>query len=318
MQAFRNVSIKRKLIAIIMLTSTVAVMLACLTFLAFELFTYQRTATRQLITLARIVADNSTAALEFEDRRSASEMLAALRAEPNLTSACIYTWDGRPFAVYLRGESRRDLPRRPGPPGVRFEDGHLVLFQPVVFDGDGIGTVYLNRSLDDVYTRLEWSAAIVLGVWLASSLAALLLSSRLHRVISEPTLRLAEMASRVSAERDYSLRASKRGNDEIGVLVDRFNEMMEQIQGRTRDLDEAHGALERHVAELCEEIGRRQRAQEEALDAKQAAEEASRAKSVFLANMSHELRTPLNAIIGYSEMLREDAERSAMHPPCPI
>jgi signal transduction histidine kinase len=207
----------------------------------------------------------------------------------------------------VRGESRRDLPRRPGKQGAEFRDRHLALFQPVIFEGDCIGTVYLKRNLRDMYARLERYAAIVLGVLLVSSLAALLLSSVLQRVISEPTLRLAEMASRVSAERDYSLRAPKRGNDEIGALVDSFNEMLEQIQVRTTDLDEAQTALERHVGELCDEIARRQRAQEELLAAKQAAEESSRAKGAFLANMSHELRTPLNAIIGYSEMLREDA-----------
>jgi signal transduction histidine kinase/CheY-like chemotaxis protein len=308
MQAFRNISIKRKLIGITMVTSTVALMLACSTFLAYELVTYRKTATQQLTTLAQIVAQNSTAALAFDDRRSASETLAALRAEPNLVAACIYTKDGRPFAAFLRGESRRDLPRRPGKEGAEFQDRHLALFQRVVFDGDRIGTVYLKRNLEDMYARLERYAGIVLGVLLLSSLAALLVSSKLQRVISEPTLRLAEMASRVSAERDYSLRAAKRGNDEIGVLVDSFNEMMGQVQVRTLDLHEAQSALERHVGELCEEIERRQRAQEETLAAKQAAEESSRAKSAFLANMSHELRTPLNAIIGYSEMLREDAE----------
>jgi signal transduction histidine kinase/CheY-like chemotaxis protein len=180
----------------------------------------------------------------------------------------------------------------------------------VVLDGDSIGTVYLKRDLQDMYTRLGHYAGIALVVLLIASLTALLLSSMLQRVISEPTLRLAEMAGRVSAERDYSLRAAKRGNDEIGVLVDSFNGMMEQIQARSRDLHVVQGALERQVAELVDEIARRQRAQEEALAAKQAAEESNRVKSAFLANMSHELRTPLNAIIGYSEILREDAEEA--------
>jgi signal transduction histidine kinase/CheY-like chemotaxis protein len=308
MRAFRDISIKRKMIGIIMATSTVALMLACSTFLAYELVTYRSTVTQQLTTLAQIVAESSTAALAFDDRRAARETLAALRAEPNLVAACIYTKNGQPFATFLRDGSRRDLPRHPGKQDAEFEDGHLALFQRVVLDRDWIGTVYLERDLQDMHARLERYAGIALGVLLISSLVALLLSSKLQRVISEPTLRLAEMASRVSAERDYSLRAAKLGHDEIGVLVDSFNEMMGQIQARTLDLQEVHGALERHVGELCEEIARRQRAQEEALAAKRAAEESNRVKSEFLANMSHELRTPLNAIIGYSEMLREDAE----------
>ena len=308
MRPFRDISIKRKLIGITMVTSTVALTLACATFMAYDLVTYWKTVTQQLTTLAQIVAESSTAALAFDDRQSARETLAALRAEPNLVAACIYAKDGRPFAAFLRRGSRRDLPSLPGKPGAAFRDHHLVLFQRVVFDGDTIGTVYLKRSLEDLDGRLERYAGIALGVLLVSSLAAFLVSSRLQRVISEPTLRLAQMAGRVSAERDYSLRASKRGNDEIGVLVDSFNEMMGQIQARTLDLHEAQSALEGHVGELCAEIERRRRAQEETLAAKQAAEDSNRAKSAFLANMSHELRTPLNAIIGYSEMLREDAE----------
>ncbi|MGA2133725.1 MAG: response regulator [Bryobacteraceae bacterium] len=308
MQALRDISIKRKLVGINLLTGTVALLLACATFLTYELLTYRAMVTKQLTSLAQIIAHTNTAALLFEDRASATESLAALRAAPNLVAACIYTRDGRPLAVFLRGESRRDLPRRPGPPQARFGDHSLELFEPVVFDRDRIGSVYLKRDLRDLYERLQRYAAILLGVLLMSSAAVLLLSSRLQNVISQPILSLANMAGRVSAERNYALRAPKRGRDEIGILVDRFNEMMEQIQTRTLDLAEAQHALELHVAELCGEIAQRRQAQEELLAAKQSAEESSRSKSVFLANMSHELRTPLNAIIGYSEMLREEAD----------
>ena len=235
MRAFRDISIKSKLIAIIMLTSTVALMLACSMFLGYELITYRKTATQQLATLAQVVADNSTAALAFEDQRSARETLAALRAEPHLAAACLYTKDGRPFAVFLRGESRRDLPRWPGPDGAGIRNGYLTQYASVTFDGDRVGTLYLKRDLQDIYARLERYAGIVVGVLVASLFVALLVSSRLQRVISEPTLRLAELAGRVSSERDYSLRAAPRGNDEIGVLVGSFNEMMGQIQARSME-----------------------------------------------------------------------------------
>ena len=313
--AFRDISIRRKLLAIIMLTSTVALLVAGSTFLVYELVTYPATITRQLTTLARLIARSSTAPLLFDDRAAANETLSSLQVQPNLVAACIYTKDGRPFAAFVRGESRRDLPRWPGAQGVSRSKHHLELYEPIRSGGKSIGTVYLNDDLRDMYARLERYVGIMLAALLVSALAALLLCYRLERVISQPILRLAAMAGRVSAERDYSLRAVRPGNDEIGALVDSFNGMLAQIQTSTLDLAEAQGALERHVSELCDEIARRERVEEELLAAKRAAEDSNRTKSLFLANMSHELRTPLNAIIGYSEMLREEAGQSS-HESC--
>src|SRR5450755_2259317 len=105
MHAFRNISIRRKLIGISMLTSMMAVLLACATFVAYESVTYRTRMGRHFSIIAQIVARTSTAALELEDGKAAGEPLAALRAEPHLVSACLYTKQGRPFASFLRGES---------------------------------------------------------------------------------------------------------------------------------------------------------------------------------------------------------------------
>jgi signal transduction histidine kinase len=204
------------------------------------------------------------------------------------------------------------MPPGPKQDGPLFTGEHLVLFHKIIFDGERIGTVYLTADLKEMYSRLTQYAGIVAVVMLASSLVAFLVSSVVQRVISGPIHHLADTASRVSNDKNYSIRAVKTAEDELGVLVDRFNEMMAQIDARNIALQEAQNELEGRVRErttdLEIEIAQRKRIQEDLLAAKQAAEESNRAKSVFLANMSHELRTPLNAIIGYSEMLQEEAE----------
>ena len=125
----------------------------------------------------------------------------------------------------------------------------IVLFQNIVLSGDSVGTIYLEADLIDLHDRLLRFVVIDFVVLLGSLTVALLLSYRLQRVISEPIRELAQTASSVSAHENYSVRATKRGQDEIGVLFDQFNNMLDRIEQRDVVIQKAHDDLERRVEE---------------------------------------------------------------------
>src|SRR5437899_42983 len=307
MRSFRKLSIRRKLTLIIMLTSSVALLLACAAFVSYDLYTFRQAKVHDLTTLAEIIGSNSTAALTFGDSNSAKEILGALSANQHIAAACIYTRNGQVFAKYLRG----DPMARFSPPGTqddgsRFGSNELALFGKITLDGEKIGTVYLRSDLAEIAERLKRYTAVLVLVMLASSLVAFLLSSRLQRAISEPIGKLAWTAKMVSVEKNYSIRAVKESEDELGLLIEGFNEMLGQIQVRDTELQKAKDELEKRVEgrtrEVEQEIAERKQTEQELQKAKEAAEAASRAKSEFLANMSHEIRTPMNGILGMTEL----------------
>ena len=314
MPAFRDVSIQRKLIAILMLASGFALVLACFGFVVYEVVLYRGELVREVATISQILSESSVAALAFNDPRAAGETLAVLKAEPQIVHGCISDRQGRLLAEYARPGGKASVRDTGATEGHYFREDRLHFFHPVVFDGERIGTVHVERVLAEMQQRLVRYAGIAGLVLLACSLASLAVASILQRLISRPILRLAETAEKVWRNKDYTLRAAKPGADEIGTLVDSFNEMMEQIKTRDSALLRAHDELEERVSERTKElqieIAERKRAQEDLLAAKEAAEQSSHAKSTFLANMSHELRTPLNAVIGYSELLEEEAEEA--------
>lgn len=266
--AARNLSIKRKLMLIIIGVSGVALLLLSGAFVGYELIAFRGSMTHDLESVGDLLGSQSTAALNFDDEANAQEILKALRARPHIVAAALFK-RGKVFAHYAQNPAvAGSLPLQPGPPGARFEGNYLVLFRSIADPGTGqtLGAIYLRSDLLEFHERLVRYTEIVILFVLASSLVALLLSFMLQRIISQPIFELAATARAVSLARNYSLRAARRGGDELGQLIDGFNEMLSQIQERDLALQQAHDKLEKRVEErtrdLQNEITERQRAQE--------------------------------------------------------
>ncbi len=303
----KDLSIKRKLMLITMLTSGVAVVLSSAGFLIYDLISFRNSLSQDLMTQADIIGYNSAAAMAFKDEASATVTLSALQAKQDIVSAVLYTRDGKIFANYSHANA--PPPPLPAPPqerGYRFQASYLEVFRDVALKGEPLGTLFLQSDMRQWNLRAKRYASIFLSFVLISGFFALLVSSKLQKLISGPILHLEDTMRMVSATKSYEVRATKFYGDEIGRLIDGFNTMLSEIQHRDMALHHANDELKTRTMELEGEIVHRKEMQQELLNAKHAAEDANRAKSAFLANMSHELRTPLNAIIGYSEMLEEE------------
>jgi signal transduction histidine kinase/CheY-like chemotaxis protein len=308
----QNLSIKRKLTLITMLTSSIALILSSVSFLIYDLVSFRHLLSQDLMTQAEIIGYNSAGAMEFKDEPAATATLSALTAKEDIVTAVLYKPDGKIFAHYFRSNAALPgfLPSHLQGKGYHFEGGYLEVFQEVTLNGEHVGTLFLQSDMRQWSLRAKRYANILIIFVLVSGLFALFVSSKLQGLISKPILHLEDTMRMVSSNKNYAVRAVKTYSDEIGRLIDGFNTMLSEIQQRDIALQSTNGELKTRTQELEQEVFQRKQTQEELLNAKHAAEEANRAKSTFLANMSHELRTPLNAIIGYSEMLEEETRDS--------
>jgi two-component system, NtrC family, sensor kinase len=252
---FRNLSLRRKQTLIMTLTSMLTLLLACVAFLGVEALNFRGELTDEISTMAQVAGNNCTAALDFNDPKAAEGTLGALRVEPPIASACIYNRRGEVFAVYQR-DGKSTIAEFPPvqPPGQEFRDHQLRIFLPITVRGETVGTIYVTCDLYELNDRLKHFAVIAMLVLGISLLAAFFLSVRLQRVISGPVLQLAQAVRTVALEKNYSVRATKQSNDELGQLVDGFNEMLAQIQARDTALQTARDNLEKRVEERTREL----------------------------------------------------------------
>ncbi|MGC1268126.1 MAG: CHASE sensor domain-containing protein, partial [Candidatus Acidiferrum sp.] len=223
MIARQHKSIARKLTWMNLFVSGTALLLACASFIAYDMLTFRSTLVRNLSTQAQIISANSVSALLFNDPQSAENTLSALRAAHNILSAGIYSKNGALFASYSRNPAGKIPSISPLAPGELeshwFESKEIVLVRPIVFQGKFSGTVYIRSDLQELNTRLEEYLGIAVIVLAVCLIAALLVSSVFRRALAQPIIQLAELAKVVSREKNYSVRASLgRANDELALL----------------------------------------------------------------------------------------------------
>ena len=255
MLSIRNVTIKNKLILIIMSTCVAVLFLASLIELIYERKETRKDTVISTSCYAGMIGDNCRAALAFEDSQDAEETLKSLHVEPSIKYACVYTSDNKLLAKYHSdgSEGMCDPPEVPKE-GHYFEKGYFKLTKYIKENDEIVGIVYIQYDMSKVNREFFFRAGTVGLIILACSLIAYLVSFRLQNVISGPILSLSKIARSVSDRKDYSIRASKQSNDELGLLIDSFNEMLEQIQQRDVALTEAKNKLETRVEERTAEL----------------------------------------------------------------
>ena len=239
-----KLSIKRKLIYILMLTSGLTLLLVSIIFIASDIYRLRGSLIDEFTCQAEILAHNTAVALAFNDTNTTEIILSSLKYKHSVVSAIVFDNNKEVFAVYYRDDvvEKTEFPQFQNG-GYWFEKGNLYVFQKIYLDDDFLGTLYIQSDLRLIEETVIDYSRLFLVILLMAGIAAYILSARLQRMISSPIINLASTAKIITKDKNYSIRAEKQTDDEVGGLVEAFNDMLEQIQIREKQRDKAYNAV---------------------------------------------------------------------------
>jgi len=287
MKFFHDISIKNKIISIILFVSTITMLIGFTIVGISDIKSLRKEMHLNTLMNTKLIGEYSVAPLTFDDNIGAENILSKLSTIPGVVSGILYDRNGILFSSYKRSDDIFIPPLYENPDDLekslsKFSNESLIIEHPILYNNFKYGIIVIQTDTALLKTKIQNYILIIVGILFGMIILSYILANRFQKPISQPILELAQLTRKISGEGNYSVQIERKSNDEIGILYDDFNNMLKQILKREDERDLAENKL---------------------LKSKERAEESDHLKSAFLANMSHEIRTPMNAILGFTELL---------------
>jgi len=286
----RALSIKQKLTMVMLLTIFAGVVLIGVFFMGYERVQTREQLVHEIAVITKVAYSQVTAALEFDDLNTLQESANSLDFDYTIDVVCIYDGELDLKARSFPGTARAiPCPDNPHADTTGFVNSKYQHIEDVFSESVRVGTIFISANMDYVNSQIQRYFYMMLTALGIVSIVSLLVAMVLQKAVTDPISELAVTAASIATERDFSLRANKTSDDEIGQMVDAFNAMLVAIEQRDQELRSHKAELESKVEERTSEL-----------------KAANQELEAFSYSVSHDLRSPLRAIDGFSQALMED------------